>query len=145
MTAFTRPHRSESTARNSQPMNPDSFHRVDRSRESGRDTMRRNLRQADPRLRHATFRRKGIRTAWIKERVKAVEEFRWYFLAPLIVVLTLVMVNDAAAERTLWLQVLVVFTLASTLTWLIRAIRLGIHRRLRRRLASAIAHMKGHP
>ena len=107
--------------------------------------MRRNLRQADPRLRHATFRSKGVRTPWIKEIAKGVEGFRWYFIMPVIGALIVLMVVDSAAVRTVWLQVLGVFTLASTLTWLIRGIRLGVHRRLRSRLASAIAHMKGRP
>lgn len=145
MTTLTRPHGSESTARYSYSMNPNHFHGVDRSRESGRDTMRRNLRQADPRLRHATFQPKRSHTPWIKEIAKGVEEFRWYFLIPVIGALIVLMAGDSAAVRTVWLQVLGVFTLASTLVWLIRGVRLGIHRRLRSRLASAIAHMKGRP
>ena len=107
--------------------------------------MRRNLRLADPRLRHATFRPRGIRAAWIKERAKAVEEFRWFFLAPLIVILAQVTVGDSAAERTLWLQVLGVFTLGSALIWLMRAIRLRVHQRLRDRFATTIARVKGRP
>ena len=105
--------------------------------------MRRNLRQADPRLRHATFRPKEVRTYWIKAWAQVVRHLRWYLVSLMLVTLSQVILRDSTAERSLWLQALGIFTLAFALTWLTRAIRLRVHQRLRNRFATTIARVKG--